>query len=108
MLRAAEPAEPPLRFFLKVGYLARARVEKQLENAVSSVPHCLLQRHAGDSVEEHQIVLFLLGGEHGTSFEIGDRLALSLPGRPQGTAIVQAADFPSALAAPAPVRLCMA
>lgn len=72
----------------------------QLLNAVSSVPQRLLQRllqrHAGDLVEEHKIVLFLPGREHGTCLKTGDRLALSRPGRPQGTAIVPVADFPPA------------
>lgn len=40
----------------------------------------LLQRDAGDLIEELQIVLLLPGGEHGTGLEIGDRLALRRPG----------------------------
>lgn len=53
----------------------------------------LLQRDAGDLIEELQIVLLLPGGEHGTGLEIGDRLALRRPGRAasiQGPVVNQA------------------
>lgn len=53
----------------------------------------LLQRDAGDLVEELQVVLLLPGGEHRTGLEIGDRLALRRPGRAasiQGPVVNQA------------------
>lgn len=45
------------------------------------MPQRLLQRNAGDLVEELQVVLLLPGGEHGTGLGVGDRFALRCPGR---------------------------
>ncbi len=50
--------------------------ERRLE-----MPQRLLQRDAGDLVEELQVVLLFPGGEHGTGLGVGDRLALRCPGR---------------------------
>jgi hypothetical protein len=77
--RTAELSRATVALLLEgrvLGPLGEEVGERRLE-----VSQRLLQRNAGDLVEELQIVLLLPGGEHGTGLEVGDRLALRRPGR---------------------------
>jgi hypothetical protein len=77
--RASELSRSAIAFLLEVRVSSPLREEvgeRRLE-----VPQCLLQRDAGDLVEELQIILLLPAGEHGAGLEIGDRLRLRAPNR---------------------------